>query len=723
MMSRQSSMESVASDLSDHNLAAGPDTNWQKRYTLPLNIIITAYFYYHRYQSYLFLLSGSEESKDVSYNQIQIINLRTVSDVHEKSEYAYTNFRIEPVPWTQKVQYKKYFNKSVQKYVLQSKTVITPEPVSALDVGAGADSYPSTKETSTTTAGNGATEKDNADNKSKRKPMKPQGIQISAPVGNSNSNSNSNSNGKDSPWNAANSPFSPLNDDGDDDTLKFAAMKNLKSRPRTKSSINILSPTSANQELASIPENKTSASKKSPSKAKRSTITVTSASGKVLKKGAPNSTNIKPSKAAKTSKTSSSKAKSMKQMHRASAKVSVPSTVLSTTKSADLAQTNGRKSGKSSSSKKLVPRPLKKTLKRKSTTAILPTKMKQAKNKVFGTKEYDRYSFGETLMSISNNANHRHRVVPSWPWLRLKYKSDVKRERDQLEFCHFQMMVRCGGISANDDEYTNQNDLILFNAANLNDVGRQIDAYHCKLPPFKQQLEAASIIYDQNNNLLCFGGYSYGDGKALKSIQTLNLNTKRNQFKWKKYGCLMNKARYHTTVVHTINRNKEFGALGQNKFVIIGGKTTSSKPMVDVEMFDSSKTTKESKCTQLAELSFARFKPGACVINDGSIRSNRIACCGGILYGKGTNKVEILDLNKNQWIVHGTRTQYEHQHPALWTGVQQINPNILYVAGNNISFGAKKGSLGFIEWTDLRTNEKEFNLLYQESLEDLYEFW
>ena len=94
-----------------------------------------------------------------------------------------------------------------------------------------------------------------------------------------------------------------------------------------------------------------------------------------------------------------------------------------------------------------------------------------------------------------------------------------------------------------------------------------------------------------------------------------------------------------------------------------------------------------------------------------------------ILYGKGTNDLEIYDLYKDKWTIHTTKLQYEHQHPTVWNEHEQINPNILYIAGNNITFGAKKGSLGYIEWTDLRENKKEFNLLYPEPVEELYEFW
>eukprot|EP00483_Globobulimina_turgida_P004971 UN04981 len=83
----------------------------------------------------------------------------------------------------------------------------------------------------------------------------------------------------------------------------------------------------------------------------------------------------------------------------------------------------------------------------------------------------------------------------------------------------------------------------------------------------------------------------------------------------------------------------------------------------------------------------------------------------------------MYDLNKDKWTIRATPLQYDHQHPSIWSEVKAINPNILYVAGNNIAFGAKRGSLGYIEWTDLRMKAKKFNLLYDEPIEQLFEFW
>ena len=86
---------------------------------------------------------------------------------------------------------------------------------------------------------------------------------------------------------------------------------------------------------------------------------------------------------------------------------------------------------------------------------------------------------------------------------------------------------------------------------------------------------------------------------------------------------------------------------------------------------------------------------------------------------KGTHSVELYDLVKDKWTVHSAVLQYEHLHPTMWT-LDDINPNVLYVAGNSVRFGAKKGSVGFVEWTDLRMKAKQFELLYNEPLDDFY---
>eukprot|EP01083_Nonionella_stella_P304883 1061449_1 len=79
---RTTSTESIASHLSDHDIKIPSST-----FALSLPIIQHVYMYFNRFQRYLFLLGGSEECKDNSYNQVQIINLRNISDIKQQLEY------------------------------------------------------------------------------------------------------------------------------------------------------------------------------------------------------------------------------------------------------------------------------------------------------------------------------------------------------------------------------------------------------------------------------------------------------------------------------------------------------------------------------------------------------------------------------------------------------------------------------------------------------------
>jgi len=304
-----------------------------------------------------------------------------------------------------------------------------------------------------------------------------------------------------------------------------------------------------------------------------------------------------------------------------------------------------------------------------------------------------------------------------WPWFNGKYRAETHDAGDVLEFNKYKMMIRCGGCYSKDDEYSNENDLILFNAANLNEgasTGTVVDAFHLKLPAFKERLRSPAVCYNGMDHVLSFGGYSYSSGKAMKSIFALDLNAKRGKMKWRKYGCSLLKPRLEAAATHFI------GTDGVHKVMLIGGKGSNEKPLDTVELFDSSKTAKNTKCVGLKEMHFKRSRPGSCLLDASYGQSGRqFAVCGGIMYGKGTNTVELLDLEKNKWRVHSATLQYEHLHPAMWT-LSDINPNILYIAGNSVRFGAKKGSVGFMEWTDLRMNAKQFEMLYNEPLDDFY---
>jgi len=322
---------------------------------------------------------------------------------------------------------------------------------------------------------------------------------------------------------------------------------------------------------------------------------------------------------------------------------------------------------------------------------------------VTGDKYFDRYSFGQCIGDLPPQSVR-------WPWFEGKYQSAMRGKLcgDVLSLKRYKMVVRCGGIYSVDDEYSNRNDLVLFNAANLNDTGTVVDAFHLALPAFSERMESPAVCYDGGEHLLSFGGYSYSSGKALKSIFSLSLDAKLKRLKWKKYGASMLRPRYESAAAHFVGHD------GVHRVLVIGGRGSNSKPSNAVELFDSSATQKRSKCAVLRELNFKRSRPGHC-----QLEGRRVAVTGGIQYGGGTHSVEIYSLHKDCWTVHPTPLQYEHLHPAMWT-LRGIDPNILYVAANSVRFGAKKGSLGFVEWTDLRVKAKHFELLHNEPLDAFY---
>eukprot|EP01083_Nonionella_stella_P150065 477469_1 len=739
---RTTSTESIASHLSDHDIKIPSST-----FALSLPIIQHVYMYFNRFQRYLFLLGGSEECKDNSYNQVQIINLRNISDIKQQLEYPYTNFRLKPHLWRDKMDYTKYFKPPTKKNLRSSLSArdclsaVAPPSIDmtpALGIVTEGKTQPAAKKRkafSPTPISVDIPDQKKKENPAKKRDSKTM-IKISSPS---------------SPWTSQNSPYF--------DSSALIPFNALRNKPRSKSVSKLsklqkkeapqakmkkmtnkkkkLSPKSKSTKYKITPKKKTAVSAKGSKGKKTSKMTITPKKKVSPKKNSTRApkrktaVSAKGNKGKKASKKKSpspkkrTKGKSKKRALSVKVKKSnhiqtfepVPKRIPKPKK--PLMKRKGSaanirsipvatKKPKASLAKLSLNKP-KHLVRRKSANDLQLGKRKGKKGKkkmniVTGNKEFDRYSYGQCMMPISNDVNG---AIPSWPWFKAKYKSEIKRSKDRLEFCAFKMFVRCGGIYTRDDEYTAENDLFLFNAASLNDVGREIDTYFCTLPRFKQKMESPGLVYNGVDNLLSFGGYSYDEGKALKSIYSLNLNTKRSKFKWRKYGCQMNKPRYDVSVTQCGGR--------QNKFIIIGGKGSSTKPIDVVEMFDS------SKCTLLAELNFKRFKPGSCQLH--GINEGRIAVAGGILYGKGVSKVEIYDANKDEWIVHHTPLQYDHQHPTMWSEVPQMNPNILYCAGNNISFGAKKGSLGFIEWTDLRVKNKQFNLLYDESIEELFEFW
>lgn len=100
---------SMASHLSDHELPKSPSLQStfsggsQITFSIPTRIIQYIYFYYHRHQNYLLLLGGSEECKDNSLNQVQILNVQNSSDIAQEIEYSMSNHRLQLHVWRENV--------------------------------------------------------------------------------------------------------------------------------------------------------------------------------------------------------------------------------------------------------------------------------------------------------------------------------------------------------------------------------------------------------------------------------------------------------------------------------------------------------------------------------------------------------------------------------------------------------------------------------------------
>eukprot|EP01084_Bolivina_argentea_P128320 226842_1 len=123
----------------------------------------------------------------------------------------------------------------------------------------------------------------------------------------------------------------------------------------------------------------------------------------------------------------------------------------------------------------------------------------------------------------------------------------------------------------------------------------------------------------------------------------------------------------------------------------------------------------------IAPLNEGRSNCGSYYIQD--INNGTIVCGGGVKYGDGSKQIELYNFNKNIWTIHNAKTNYKHSFPTIWN--DQINPNIIYIGGDNIgiSGGGRNANLGFIEWCDLRDcNKKLFNVLYEDSIDRLWRF-
>merc|ERR1712113_427941 len=277
---------------------------------------------------------------------------------------------------------------------------------------------------------------------------------------------------------------------------------------------------------------------------------------------------------------------------------------------------------------------------------------------------------------------------------------------------HYHMFLRCGGIKAEFDDHCNEIDLMLFNSANCNYNGLHlnrevvIDAYYTKLPSFRKELEAPYILFhEKKSTLYSFGGYS--DGKALSVINECSLNANNiKSLKWRKNRNKqqMIKGRYNMNVC----------GIGNEKYLILGGKNKSTKDEKTCEMYDNCDECEQEKCTDLAAMKYKRSGLSSAYLAN----KRKVIAGGGMIYGKGSLNVEIYDIVKDKWTLNKAEFNFEHKYPMIWMDAYQ--PSVCYIAGDWIGIGGRKDSLGYIEWIDLRQKQKKWNLFKDETLTNMF---
>eukprot|EP01084_Bolivina_argentea_P250514 419748_1 len=248
-----------------------------------------------------------------------------------------------------------------------------------------------------------------------------------------------------------------------------------------------------------------------------------------------------------------------------------------------------------------------------------------------------------------------------------------------------------------------------------------------QLPRYPTVISSCSVAYDRkHNSILVIGGCEKESNNPVNTVRKFQLseyytgnngwNIFENKMVCKREGCC------------SVNINSE-------QLIILGGvgKCQGKNDVKCMELFDINDENK----SVLTDLNYIRYKAG-CVYN--AYMDNIIIGGGTILnfiegyhtinqykgnkisdYDTCSKIVEIYNVNKNKCIVYNKRTQYNHcWNPYMW--INECNPNIVYIAGNSgyCCIGSDINSK--IEWNDMRENTKQWNLLFKESIFELYHF-
>eukprot|EP01083_Nonionella_stella_P057005 149835_1 len=348
-------------------------------------------------------------------------------------------------------------------------------------------------------------------------------------------------------------------------------------------------------------------------------------------------------------------------------------------------------------------------------TKKISQKTKRSTRDVSLSQSFDRYELGSCFTSLIS--------LSSLPWLEQRMiESSIPIHSSRK----YSLIIRSGGTHTSNQNVSKENDLIVFNSKHLYETKKRnspkisskpkiINGYYSKLPSFSRSTEYLSVIYDfDQRSLFSFGGLNL-DGRCCRSISQLSLTQScYSDMKWSKCGALK-RARYSCSLVVCKDSNIE-----NSKIACLGGLNTAGTELRHVEFYNCS----SHECVSGASMKQARSNCGACFVQNLNA-SGSIIVGGGVRYGDGSKQIELFDAHKNSWNIHAANTNYKHSFPTIWS--DPINPNIIYIAGDNIGLSGSDCdsiNLGFIEWCDLRhaNKNKLFNVLYEHSIHRLWRF-
>ncbi len=150
---------------------------------------------------------------------------------------------------------------------------------------------------------------------------------------------------------------------------------------------------------------------------------------------------------------------------------------------------------------------------------------------------------------------------------------------------------------------------------------------------------------------------SKSSAKLTKLPDAKKMMKKKKKMKSKSKTVSMKKRKSAVNIKSIPSNSKKKKKKSSSRKGTLTQKSSSRKGTLTSSRHSTSSLRSSKKGNKTRDgLNFARFKPGATQL---TIKWNKISVAGGILYGKGANKIEMFDLMKNKWMVHSTPLQYD----------------------------------------------------------------